>query len=65
MFEVLFSKFRRLLREDTDKSRLKVVKFFWGHIGTSFYSLKVPLRHRVPIFMFSEGPIGVPVFLFF
>ena len=38
----LFSKFCRLLREDTNKSRLAVKKFFLEHIRTSFSSLRAP-----------------------
>ena len=38
VFEVLLSKFCGLLREGKDKSRLRAVKVFLGHIRNSFSS---------------------------
>ena len=61
-FEVLFSNLCGLLREDTDKSRPTVVKFFQGHIRTSFSSLRDPLRYRVPLFMVPQGSHQDPGF---
>ena len=52
-------------KQQTNKSRHTVVKYFQCQIRTSFYSLRVPLRYRVLISRFSEGLIGVPVFWFF
>ena len=69
-FKLLFSIFCRHLQENTNEGRLKVVKIFYGtlvlfHISTSFFSLMVPLRYRVPLFMFSKGPTSVSIFRFF
>ena len=55
MFKVLLSKFCGLLCEDTDKSRLTVSKFFYGHFRTSFSSLRAPLWYRVPLFRLLLG----------
>ena len=69
-FKDLFSVFCRHLQENTNEGRPKVVKIFYGillpfHIGTSFFSLMVPLRYRVPLFRFSKGPTRVSIFRFF
>ena len=55
MFKVLLSKFCGLLYEDTDKSRLTVSKFFYGHFRTSFSSLRAPLWYRVLLFRLLPG----------
>ena len=38
--------------------------FLGSHLDQRF-SLRVPLRNRVPLFRFSEDPTVVPVFRFF
>ena len=57
LFEVLFSKFCRILFKDTDKSKLAVVNFFQGHSRASFSSFFiVPLllvSHQCPGSCFS------------
>ena len=62
VFKVLFSKFCYLFREDLDKSRLTVVKIFYGHISTR---LMVPIRCHVLLFRFPRGSIRAPIFHLF
>ena len=69
MFEVLFSKLCRLLREDIDKSRLKASSVLGGHYGTAsrfLGFLRVLLGSlfsgfsKVPGFQLLYGPARVP-----